>query len=67
MLFEDYFEEPDGVVMQPVILTVLIVSTNHIDKTIIQPGKGIYIKEQDKDLPGSLLAAANKSGNEVIP
>ena len=44
MLFEDYFKEPDGLVMQPVILTVLVISTNHLDKTIMQLGKGTYIK-----------------------
>ena len=44
MLFEDYFEEPDGLVIQPVILIVLIVSTDHIDKTVMQLGKGTHIK-----------------------
>ena len=49
--------------MQPVILTVIVVASSHLDKTVMQLGKGTYIKGQDKDLLGWLLAAANRSEN----
>ena len=67
-------KETDGSVMQPVILIVIVVTSGHLDKIVMQPGKGTYIKEQDKDLPRWLLAAANRSENvepgsviEMIP
>ena len=66
VLFEEYLKEPDGSVMQPVILTVIAITSNHLDKTIIQLGKGTYIKGQDKDLSEWLLAAVNRSDNIIL-
>ena len=52
LLFEDYLKESDGLVMQPVILTVIVVTSGYLDKAVMQLGKGTYIKGLDKDLPG---------------
>ena len=45
MLFKDYLKESDGSVMQPVILIVIVVTSGHLDKTVMQLSKGTYIKE----------------------
>ena len=63
MLFEEYLKESDGLAMQPVILTVIVIISGHLDKVVMQLGKGMYIKEQDKDLLRWLLATANRSEN----
>ena len=46
--------------MQLVILIILVILLNYLDKTVMQPGKGTHIKELDKDLPRWLLVAANR-------
>ena len=63
MLFKEYLKEIDSLVIQPVILIVIVITSGHFDKTVMQPGKGIYIKGQDKVLLEWLLAAANRSEN----
>ena len=45
------------------ILTVIVIISGYLDKTVMQPGKGTYIKRQDKNLLGWLLAAVNRSEN----
>ena len=45
ILFEEYLKETDGSVMQPVILTVTVIISGHLYKTVMQPGKGTYIKK----------------------
>ena len=59
-LFEKHNEE-EGSGMNPVILNVLVLSANHLDKTVMQPCKGTFIKGVDKKLPGWLEAAGNRS------
>ena len=46
-LFSKFFEEPEGKVMQPIVLCVLVVSENHLDKTVVSPGKGACLKGVD--------------------
>ena len=35
--------------MQTVILTLLVISENHVDKTVLNLGRGTWTKEIDKD------------------
>ena len=52
--------------MQTVILIILVMPLNHLDKTVMQPCKRVHIKGVDKDLPRWLLAAANRC-KDVLP
>ena len=60
MLFEKHNQQ-EGSDMNPVVLNVLVMSTNHLDKTVMLPGKGTFVKGEDEQLPGWLVAAANRS------
>ena len=46
--------------MQPVILTVIIVYSDHVDKTVVNTkcGTGTWIKGKD-EIPQWLIAAAS--------
>ena len=43
--------------MQPTVLTILVIAPNHAGKTVLNPGKGTWIKGKDKDLPAWLVAS----------
>ena len=45
--------------MQPVVLSVIVALANNLDKTVLCPGVGLYIKGKNK-LPEWLIAAAKK-------
>ena len=45
--------------MQPVVLSVIVASANHLDKTVLYLGVGLYVKEKHK-LPEWLIAAAKR-------
>ena len=47
--------------MQPIILIILVITLDYVDKIVILPGKGTFIKGIDTTLQGWLLAAANRS------
>ena len=49
---QKFYAEPSAKVMQPVILIALVASNAHLDKTVMQPGKGSHVKEIDSKLPG---------------
>ena len=48
-------------IMQPVVLIVVVVTDGHLDKTVMQPGKGVCVKGIDETLPGWLEASAQRS------
>ena len=33
--------------MQPIVIYMLIASTAHLDKTVVSPGIGAYVKGED--------------------
>ena len=43
-LFHEFFAEPTGKAMQPVMLCILVMSQDHLDKTVTSPGVGAYVK-----------------------
>ena len=45
--------------MQPVVLSIIVASANHLDKTVLCPGVGSYVKGKHK-LPEWLIAAAKR-------
>ena len=49
--------------MQLVILIILVITKNYIDKIVLNPGKGTWIKEIDTDLPTWLKVAAARVKN----
>ncbi len=59
ILFDQFFQGPESSVMQPVVLSVIVASANHLDKTVLCPGVGSFVKGKHK-LPGWLIAAANR-------
>ena len=46
-LFHEFFEEPEGKAMKPVISCILVISKEHLDKTVALPGVGAYVKGDD--------------------
>ena len=46
-LFHEFFGEPEGKAMKPVILVTLVISKDHLDKTVVSLGVGTYIKGED--------------------
>ena len=46
-LFHEFFEEPKGKAMKPVISCMLVISKEHLDKTVASPGVGAYVKGDD--------------------
>ena len=67
LLFSDYCAELEGALMKPVTLAVIVVSTNHISKTVTHSDRGAYNKGQDKDLLMWLLVAASRHSNKANP
>ena len=51
-IVSNFYNKLEGTVVQLVILVILIIFDNHLDKTVMQPGRGIYVKGRDKTLPG---------------
>ena len=49
------------------MLTTIVASANHADKTTMLLGKGTFVKEQEKDLLGWLLVAVRRHKDKVIP
>ena len=47
--------------MQPIILIILVITPDYIDKIVILPDKGTFIKGIDTILPGWLLVVASRS------
>ena len=43
LLFHEYLDESEGKAMKPVILVILVISQDHLDKTVVSPGVGAYI------------------------
>ena len=46
-LFHNFFLEPESKVKQPIVLCVLIALAAHLDKTVVSPGMGAYVKGED--------------------
>ena len=46
-LFHEFFGEPEGKAMKPVMLVALVISKDHLDKTVVSPGVGAYVKGED--------------------
>ena len=46
-LFYEFFGEPEGKAMKPVMLVALVISKDHLDKTVVSPGVGAYVKGED--------------------
>ena len=44
LLFNEYLVESEGKVIKPVILVILVISSDHLDKTVISLGVGVYVK-----------------------
>ena len=53
--------------MQPIIMMILVITMDHVDKTVILPDKGTFIKGIDSTLPGWLLVAASRSESLASP
>ena len=53
--------------MQPIILTILVITKDHVDKTVMLPGKSTYIKGVNNKLLGWLLAVASRSESLAAP
>ena len=47
LLIHEFLEEPEGKAMKPVILCMLVISKEHLDKTVASPGVGAYVKGDD--------------------
>ena len=52
LLFEKYYQQIESTIMEPIILTILIITLDHVDKILILSGKGIFIKSIDTILLG---------------
>ena len=65
ILFDQYFQEPEGLVIQLVVLSVIVASANHLDKTVLCPGVGSYVKGKNKLL--EWLIAVAKRCSEAPP
>lgn len=46
-LFRECLGEPDGKAMKPVMLVILVISKDHLDKTVVSPGVGAHVKGED--------------------
>lgn len=64
MLNEKYYQQ-ESLVMNPVVLIILAISKDYIDKIVMLPGKGTRAKGTDKKLPGWLVAAASRTSEET--
>ena len=51
LLFNESLNKLDESVMQPVILIVIIITTDHANEAVACPKKGVCIKAQNNDLP----------------
>ena len=47
LLFHEFFDESEGKIRQPIILCIIVISEGHLDKTVVSPGVGTYIKGKD--------------------
>ena len=63
-LFHEFFNEPEGKARQPVILCILVISEGHLDKTVVSPGVGAYIKGEDTIPQWVKASVANQ---EIVP
>jgi len=54
-------------VIQPIILIILVITKDHVNKTVMLAGKGTYIKGVDTKLPRWLLVAASRLESLVAP
>ena len=48
ILFDQYFQEPEGSVIQPVVLSVIVASANYLDKTVLCLGVGSYVQGKNR-------------------
>ena len=62
--FKELYEETGNARMQPVILVALVISQGYLDKTVIQPDKGNFIKGIDKKLLEWLVESAMKCADK---
>ena len=53
--------------MQPIILIILVITKNHIDKTVMLLGKSTFIKSIDTTLLGWLLVAVSRLESLAAP
>ena len=53
--------------MQPIILTISVITIDYADKTVMLPGKGTFIKGIDSTIPGWLLVVASRSESLASP
>ena len=47
--------------IQLIILTILVVTLDHVNKIVMHPGKGTFIKGIDTMLPEWLLVVVSRS------
>ena len=59
LLFNEFWEEPGSKAMTPVILVVLVFSIGHLDKTVVSPGVGAYVKGKHT-LPAWVIESAKR-------
>jgi len=52
LLFEEYHQQKESTVMQLIILMILVVTKDYVDKTVMLLGKGTFIKGIDTILLG---------------
>ena len=50
--------------MQPVILTMLVISQGHLDKTLIQLEKWNFVKRSDRKLLEWLIASVTRCADK---
>ena len=62
LYFKEMHDETGSATMQPVILVMLVISRGHLNKIVMQPCEGTFIKEIVRKLPEQLVASA--SGHE---
>ena len=53
--------------MQPIILIILVITKDYLDKTVMLPGKGTFIKGIDTMLPEWLLVAVSRLKSLAAP
>ena len=46
-LFHEFFEEPTDKAIKPVTLCILVTSEDHLNKTVVSPWVGAYVKGDD--------------------
>ena len=60
LLFNKHHQQKESTMMQSIILTILVVTLDYMDKIVMHPGKGTFIKSIDTMFPGWSLMVVSR-------